>query len=382
MPRPGPHAMLAETTHDEAARMGFVFCFKEHVTKNVLPGNASVYETRVKPAFTRAHNRPPKDRHEVHKEMRRDPYWQMWGSLMRLTQELKHTVTEPLVHRQAGELNGKARAIRETAKKSTLRLDPALKVPRYLSAVDIHLLPGSYFTERTEDDVSAGAMYDPGVYLFAMGRMGRYNESMGASVVHWLEEQQSGFRPRKILDMGCAVGHSTIPYLDAFPGAEVYAIDVAAPVLRYAQARAESMGYGIGFSQQNAEHTDFEDESFDLIVSHILLHETSRRAVYNIMKEAHRLLRPGGLVLHAEAPVRNKQLDPFTAFMRDWSTHYNAEPFWGTLHDMDLVEPAVEAGFAPEEVIDIDVPMINYGELIGAGAYWMIYGARKGDVGV
>ena len=297
---------------------------------------------------------------------------------MRLTQELKHTVTEPLVHRQAGELNGKARAIRETAKKSTLRLDPALKVPRYLSAVDIHLLPGNYFTERTEDDVSAGAMYDPGVYLFARGRMGRYNESMGASVVHWLEEQQSGFRPRKILDMGCAVGHSTIPYLDAFPGAEVCAIDVAAPVLRYAQARAESMGYGIGFSQQNAEHTNFEDESFDLIVSHILLHETSRRAVYNIMKEAHRLLRPGGLVLHAEAPIRNRQLDPFTSFMRDWSTHYNAEPFWGTLHDMDLVEPAVAAGFASGDVIDIDVPMINNGELIGAGAHWMIYGARKG----
>ncbi len=377
MPQPGPHAMLAETTHDEAARMGFVFGFKEHVAKNVLPGNKAVYETRVEPAFTRAHNRPPKDRHEVHKEMRRDPYWQMWGSLMRLTQELKHTVTEPLVHRQAGALNDKARVLRERSRQSTLRLDPTLPVPRYLSAVDVHLLPGNYFTERTEDDVSAGAMYDPGVYLFAMGSMGQYNEGMGASVVHWLADQHPGLQPRKILDMGCAVGHSTTPYLDAFPDAEVHAIDVAAPVLRYAQARAESMGCAIDFSQQNAEHTDFEDESFDLIVSHILLHETSRRAVYNIMKEAHRLPRPGGMVLHAEAPVRNKQLDPFTAFMRDWSTHYNAEPFWGTLHDMDLVEPALAAGFAAADVIDIDVPMINDGEMIGAGANWMIYGATK-----
>lgn len=377
MPQQGPHAMLAETTHDEAARMGFAYSFKEVVTKNVMPGNAAVYETRIKPAFARAHNRPPKDRHEVHKEMRRDPYWQMWGSLMRLTQELKQSTTEPLVHRQAHELNDRARTIRKSATRSTLRLDPDLKVPRYLSALDIHLLPGNYFTERAEDDVSAGAMYDPGVYLFAMGGMGPYNESMGASVVSWLEDQRSGFRPRRILDMGCAVGHSTIPYLDAFPDAEVCAIDVAAPVLRYAQARAESMGYGVAFSQQNAEHTDFEDDSFDLIVSHILLHETSRRAVYNIMREAHRLLRPGGLVLHAEAPVRNKQLDPFNAFMRDWSTHYNAEPFWGTLHDMDLLEPALKAGFAAEDVIDIDVPMVSNGAPVGGGAHWMVYGARK-----
>ena len=369
--------MMPETTHDEAARMGFVFCFKEHVTNSVMPGNAAVYEARVEPAFRRAHNRPPKDRHEVHKEMRRDPYWQMWGSLMRLTQELKHTVTEPMVHRQAPSLIGKARAIRAKAKKSTLRLDPALKAPRYLSAVDIHLLPGNYFTERTKDDVSAGAMYDPGVYLFAMGRMGRYNESMGASVVHWLKENRPEFRPKRILDMGCAVGHSTIPYLDAFPDAKVFAIDVGAPMLRYAQARAESMGCAVHFSQQNAEHTDFDDESFDLIVSHILLHETSRRAVYNIMRESHRLLRPGGLVLHAEAPLRNKQLDPFTAFIRDWSTHYNAEPFWGTLHDMDLTEPAVEAGFEREKVIDIDVPMVNGGSIAGAGANWMIYGAER-----
>ena len=99
------------------------------------------------------------------------------------------------------------------------------------------------------------------------------------------------------------------------------------------------------------------------------------------MREAHRLLRPGGMVLHAEAPVRNKQLDPFTAFMRDWSTHYNAEPFWGTLHDMDLAEPAVQAGFAVADVIDIDVPMVNNGEMIGSGANWMIYGAKKADAG-
>ena len=54
------------------------------------------------------------------------------------------------------------------------------------------------------------------------------------------------------------------------------------------------MGAAIHFSQQNAEKTDFADGSFDLIVSHIFLHETSRTAVDNILAECRRLLKPGG----------------------------------------------------------------------------------------
>ncbi|MCL6753034.1 methyltransferase domain-containing protein [Nostoc sp. CCCryo 231-06] len=61
-----------------------------------------------------------------------------------------------------------------------------------------------------------------------------------------------------------SIGNSTLPYVDGFPDAEVHAIDVGAPMLRYAHARAESLGKRVHFSQQNAEQTNFPDESFDL----------------------------------------------------------------------------------------------------------------------
>ena len=51
------------------------------------------------------------------------------------------------------------------------------------------------------------------------------------------------FKPASILDCGCTVGHNTLPWAETFPEAQVTAIDVAAPVLRYAHARAESMDY-------------------------------------------------------------------------------------------------------------------------------------------
>ena len=84
-----------------------------------------------------------------------------------------------------------------------------------------------------------------------MGQMGLYNADMGDITVAWLKQSYPDFNPGLILDMGCSVGHSTLPYCNGFPKAEVHAIDVAAPMLRYAHTRASSMGNAVHFSQQN-----------------------------------------------------------------------------------------------------------------------------------
>ena len=145
--------------------------------------------------------------------------------------------------------------------------------------------------------------------------------------------------------MGCGTGNSTLPYTEIFPDAEVYGVDLGAPVLRYGHARAEGFGRKAHFAQQNAEGTNFPDGYFDLVVSHGLCHETSGKAVRNILKEAHRLLAPGGVTLHAD-PQFSMGLDLHDSFMHDWDTHYNAEPFWGTLHDIPPKKLMTDAGFA------------------------------------
>src|SRR3546814_5941828 len=85
--------------------------------------------------------------------------------------------------------------------------------------------------------------------------------------------------------MGCTVGMSKIPYVDAYPEAEVHAIDLSAPSLRFAHARAESLGKAVHFRQANAEHAPYGDGSFDLVVSHILLHELSCGALDRVLAE-------------------------------------------------------------------------------------------------
>jgi ubiquinone/menaquinone biosynthesis C-methylase UbiE len=157
------------------------------------------------------------------------------------------------------------------------------------------------------------------------------------------------FKPKKILDIGCTVGGSSVALAQQFPDAEVFAIDVGAPVLRYAHARAEHMGARVHFSQQNGEHTDFADGSFDLVCSAAMMHETAHRATLNIIKESRRLVRPGGLMIHSEIQSFKKD-DPWIDFTRDWDSLNNNEPFWGTVLDMDLPAEARKQGWANDKV--------------------------------
>ena len=317
------HAVLPAATHDELARQHFVQSLKVHLATRVSPGNKTIYERRAAPRFESEHQRPPKDRHEVRSVMRHEPYYQTWSTLLRTSQEMMWDSVNVSVERQLPALRERTAATHDTL--GSLTLDPDLEIPAYHTAVDIHCQPGGYHTELAPDDVAAGATYDRAVYLYAMGRLGALNDEMGQSVVLHLTEQYPDFRPARILDMGCTVGHSTLPYVDAYPDADVCAIDVGAPVLRYAHARAEALGKRVHFSQQNAEHTDFADASFDLIVSHILLHETSSAAIRRVMRECHRLLKPGGLMLHQEVP-QYEGMPPYEAFILDWDTYNNNEP--------------------------------------------------------
>ena len=180
----------------------------------------------------------------------------------------------------------------------------------------------------------------------------------------------------------------TIAWVDAFPDAEVHAIDVSAGMIRMAHAKLERLGKKVHFSQQNAEATEFPDNHFDLIVSNIMLHETSTKALPRIMKDGHRILKPGGVMVHAETPMF-KGMDPYDQFILDWDTYNNNEPFWGPLKDLDLAAFAAKQGFDQakcfskvqpsaigEEYAKGRTSLFQAGDFGGAGA-WFLFGAER-----
>jgi len=343
------HGVLVAATHDELAHEDFAQAMHHTVFAGLMPGNRDAFEARVRPQFERQHRRAPRDRQEARAAMRRDPYHQLWSALRRTTQEMMWQAAHVGIGRSLDEINARARPPRRA--RGTLKLDPAVELPRYLTAVDIHCMPGGYTDESGPDDTYAGAMYDRGVYSITQGFLGPLVDGIGRTVAAVVQRKYPGLKPRRILDIGCAVGHSTLPLCDAFSDAEIFAIDVGAPMLRYAHARAESLGKTVHYRQMNAEALDFADCSFDLAVSTATLHELSRVGIRAIVGEIYRVLKPGGVMLHVEQP-QYEGMSPYDQFMRDWDTFGNAEPFWGTLHDMDLTQLAVDAGFRRKRVTE------------------------------
>ena len=370
------HAMLPDPTHDEQSRQDFVGALRGHLSSRLMPGAYKVYASKVEPAFKAKHGRAPADQEEVRKVMTQDPFYQFWSAMQRRSQEmLWESVIDP-TERQLPELIDKARKIGRKA-RGKLRLDPKLEIPRYHRAADIHLQPGGYHTDFTADDIAAGAVYDKGINLYMGGGLGPENDLTGNTLLAYVREKHPGFEPKRILDIGCAIGNSTLVWARAFPKAEVHGIDVGAPVLRYAHARAETLGVKVDFSQQNAEHTDFDDGSFDLVLSHITLHETSRSALPRILGECRRLLRKGGMTLHLEIPRGRTAMEKF---MHNWEAYNNNETFSRFMTDIDLIAEAVKGGFAKHEVKtadfvpQLDVAQMNYTEYF---AWKILEGVRR-----
>lgn len=342
------HPMLPETSHDDEARLDFVKSLRGYLSTRVLPGNLRIFEERVLPEFSAKHSRPPETRDEVREQMAQQPYYQFWSALQRRSQEMMWESAIAPIERQLPELIERARRYARAAnKKGSLRLDPRLPIPAYHTEMDIHIQPGGYHVDWTEDDIAAGAIYEIGVGMYMPDAWGPECDYLGRLAVDSFRKNWPMARPARILDMGCTIGSSTTAWARAFPEAEVHAIDVGAPVLRYGHARCESLGVPVHFSQQNAESTDFPDASFDLVVSQILIHETSLKALPRIFGESRRLLKRGGLMLHMDIPRGNTV---FKQFMHDWESYNNNEGFARFMTGLDLKAVALDGGWKPEEI--------------------------------
>lgn len=379
----GQHEMMPQTTHDEAAQLGYVRSLRRLITSTLTPGHKVVYDARIAGEIEKDLGRPAENRNEMKPYLEKDGYHQMWSAMLRTTQELMWNAVFRSVDRQADELNNNFKQLARAQGPGSLTIKPDLDIPKYSDLVDNHTMPGGYHTEIADDDVTPGAAYEQSIHVYMMGGMGRYNDDVGKMLSSYVEWKYPDFKPHRMLDIGCSVGHSTLPYADMFPDAEIHAIDLSAPLVRYGHARARSMGKAIHFSNQNAESTDFEDESFDLIVSHIMIHETSHKALKNIMKEGRRLLKPGGIMVHLEMLPFSKKT-PLQQYLTDWDSVNNHEPFIGKMNDLDMDEILEEAGFSEEERFVEFVPIgfnepekgsLDYAHLIGTERH--IFGAQK-----
>jgi ubiquinone/menaquinone biosynthesis C-methylase UbiE len=203
-----------------------------------------------------------------------------------------------------------------------------------------------------------GAVYDRGLAIFSMGLMGANLDDIGLSMAAYIKARFPEFAPKAMLDVGCTIGHNSLPWKQAYPEAELHAVDVAAPGLIYGAARAKQQGVDARFHQMNAEALQFDNECFDLVFTSMFLHELSAKTRAAFFKEARRVLRPGGLLLNMELPP-NSQMGAFEGFYLDWDCWYNKEPFYKGYRDEEPLELCRRAGFAESDYLQFVVPSIG-----------------------
>ena len=381
------HAVFPEFSHDERARYNFLANLNRFVSTVIAPGNQLAYTSRVEPAFAKEHGRSFNDRFEVGEAMKKDPVYQMWAALRRSTMEMRQQNGRSVVLRQANQLAQKV--AHELEGTQILHLKENFQVPPYLTHVDNHLMPGSYHTEYFPGDVSNAANYDSGLFVTSGGMLGSLTDGGGRAIAAWVKETYPDFRPKQILDIGCGLGHNTLPIAQAFPDAQVIGIDAGAPMLRYGAARAHALGVNnVTFIQADAARMqEFANEQFDWVQTTMFLHETGGKSIHAIFAEINRVLKKGGLNLHIEQPQYTPEMSMYEQFMRDWDAYYNAEPYWGHMHDLQPAALMEEAGVPKDKFMQVGVKAINdldkkkqdgkVTEDYGRSPIWNVFGGWK-----
>ena len=99
----------------------------------------------------------------------------------------------------------------------------------------------------------------------------------------YMKELNNGvmYAPRKALDIGCSIGISTEYLQDSFPKeSEIYGMDLSPYFLGIAEYRSNKQKRNIHYIHANAENTNLDALSFDLIVCNFIFHELPQYDAY------------------------------------------------------------------------------------------------------
>ena len=236
------------------------------------------------------------------------------------------------------EVEGDLAPLFEAAEQgpATLRLDPDPKAPDYWDGVHFHRTTGGW-----EGHAHMGYIHGEIIHKKLVGRFfpgGIFQQRRDVAAMAPRESY------RRILDMGCSSGHFTTALAETYPNAQIVGVDLSARMLEHAWRTANANGWNWQLSQQAAEATDFEDASFDLVASYIILHEMPARAIRAVFAEAFRLLEAGGDMIMSDV-TRYADMDRLAVWKADRGAMFGGEPHWRESASLDLEQVAREAGF-------------------------------------
>lgn len=281
----------------------------------------------------RAASPPPRTVAEVAMVLEPSTTYRFYAWLERHLQREKYSGRCGLVAHS--DQNRRALLQRIAAVPPAVTLDPALDLPKYYRAIDVHQHPGGVWS-----DPLAGFVYEEGARSTTPA-LGAKHADLHQRFTDMI---CADAKPSRVLDLGCGFGKSTRPFYRDCPQADVTALDLSAPCLKVAGLQAsEDQARNVRFLQKNAYETGLPDETFDLVTSTMLLHEMPVDRIAATMAEAARVLAPGGRMVHLDFYLLP---DAFARFIHYGHAARNNEVYMKGWAEMDIVAVLRDQGFA------------------------------------
>ena len=125
--------------------------------------------------------------------------------------------------------------------------------------------------------------YDPFVKLF------------GGDSARTVLIDQASLRPHdRVLDIGCGTGTLAVQLKQLHPDIDLTALDPDPKALARAERKAQRSRLAVRFDRGYSDELPYPDSSFDRIFSSFMYHHLRPEDKQKTLREAHRVLRPGG----------------------------------------------------------------------------------------
>jgi ubiquinone/menaquinone biosynthesis C-methylase UbiE len=232
----------------------------------------------------------------------------------------------------------------------TLELDPTIEIPAYHSETEWHLMPGGWDSYDLMG-ITMGSGVGP--LVFARGGFAAVeaDDDLRQQRID-VAKQFPKKSYKRIYEPGCGGFGTLYAVHTVFPEAELIGSDLSPHLLKQGHMNAERLGIPVTFKQRDARDTREPDNSMDGIIMYALQHEMPVDVNIAALKEAFRILTPGGdLVMNDPPPFA--AVHPLQAVVLDWDTEHRGEPFFTVTREIEWADVMKDIGFVNVEAYSL-----------------------------
>jgi SAM-dependent methyltransferase len=144
----------------------------------------------------------------------------------------------------------------------------------------------------------------------------------------------------QLLELAAGTGEISHAVATAFPQHSLTVSDLSQAYLQVAKRHLPGE---VNIVQAAAENLPFKDSCFDVVYSVFLFHEIPTQIRQQVLQQAFRVLRPGGIFIMVDS-IQAEEVPEYAWALEKFPQDYH-EPFYKSYTDWNLTHALEEAGF-------------------------------------